>query len=412
MKVLLINNNHFITGGADSVYLNTGKLLEKYGNTVIYYSRNDKKNIASEYNRFYPEKIDFRNLSFIAKVKNIKNFIYNKEAKEKLLYLIDLYKPDVAHIHNYLGGLSNSILEALREKNIAIVLTIHDYRLICPAYNFIDRKNNICEKCKDGRFIRCAIKKCSSENKFTHSLMLSLDAYYRKYFQNIMKYINHYIFVSNFSYQKHVEFNNSYSQNSTQLYNFFPEEIQKNNIKGKYYLYFGRLSREKGIITLLNVFKDLNLELIIAGSGPLENIVKEYSDKLRKIKYIGSKNYTEIKELIKNCYFVIIPSEWYENNPMTIIETFSLGKPVVGSNIGGIPELLRDGRGFLFETKNKKSLIDILEKTNKLTEEEYFQICNKAYNFAKTNFSEKQYYLKLIEVYNKAKDDQNILKLR
>lgn len=403
MKILQINNQHYLKGGAHKVYLDTGKLLEENGQEVFYFSQKNINNLESEFSNFWPEEIDYRELKLFEKINKTKNFFYNEEAYQKLKTFIDYIKPDIAHIHLFMGGLSSSILKALKEKNIPIVHTAHDYRLICPNYLLLDQNNKICEKCKGGKYYNCVIHKCSEDN-YIQSTILSIDSYYRKYFSNPIDIIDKFIFVSEFSKNKHIEFEPKFRQKSIVLFNFNKDinsiEMTKTE-KGNYFLFIGRLSREKGLITLLNAFENINnFQLKIAGDGPLRDLVERRVLENTNIEYLGYRNKDEIKSLIDNAYFIVIPSECYENNPMTIIETFSLGKPVIGSKLGGIPELVEDGgNGFLFEYGNKESLKETILKADKVDKIQYEKMCTVALEYAENHFQPKQYYETLTNIY-------------
>lgn len=398
MKILQINNQHCPKGGAHTVYLNTAELLRQSGHEVFFFALKDAKIMPYEYSNFFPEEIEYRKLSTISKIRNVKSFIYNKEAYQKLCKFIKIIKPDIAHVHLFMGGLTLSILEVLHKNNIPIVHTIHDYRLICPAYTFLDKNNNLCEQCKDGFFIRCAYKRCSLDGNFAHSAILALDAYYRKYIVNPLDLIDHYIFVSNFSLRKHTQFSNVFSTKSSVIYNFRAGKINNTIKRGDYFLFYGRLSREKGIDLLIKTSKKLKCKLKIVGTGPLlQDLIKESDD---LVEVLGYKKGEELWNLLQSSSFVIVPSEWYENNPLTIVESFSFGKPVIGSNIGGITELLHDGRGFLFEPKNPDSLALAIKKALALTNLEYEKMSHEVTEFAKNNFSEEAHLNSLINTYN------------
>ena len=252
MKILQINSCHYRRGGADVVYLNTAELLKQKGHEVFFFSMADEKNLPDAYADYFPKNTDPRNLSIFKKIKLAPSFIYNREAYDKLSLLLDEIKPDIAHIHLFLGKLSSSILKVLRKKKIPVVATVHDYRFICPAYLFLDGQNKICEKCINGFYLNCTLKRCSEGNLF-QSLMLSADAYFRKYSMNPINYIHKFIFVSDFIRKKHISFNAEYYPKEKLLYNFVPDldKIAPTSIKGDYFLFYGRLSREKGIDTLL-----------------------------------------------------------------------------------------------------------------------------------------------------------------
>lgn len=405
MKILLINNCHYRRGGADIVYFNTAGLLKRQGHEVFFFSSDHPDNISDECAKYFTTYRDYRKLPFWGKVGAMPSFIYNREAYKKLLIMIDDIKPDIAHIHLFLGGLSISILKALKKRNVPIIHTVHDYRLICPAYTFLDRRSNICELCKDKFYLRCAFKKCSLENNLSHSIMLSLDAYYRRFFINPVLNIDKFIFVSNFSKNKHIEFNPSLASKSKVIYNFSNVENNTEKInRGKYFLYYGRLSREKGLINLIDTFKNFDGLLLIAGRGPL---LDQYRDqKFDNIQFLGFKSGKELWDIVRNASFVILPSEWYENNPLTIIESFSLGKPVIGADIGGIPELINNENGFLFKASDSESLSEILKKAQSITDEEYHRMSLSVKDFAHKHFSEEAHFEELLNIYKSVIHDK------
>ena len=221
MRILLINNYHYQKGGADAVYFNTGKLLEKYGHEVYYFSTNHPSNLYSKETKYFSMNHDYRNSTVKNKIKGFPSFVYNRDAKNKISIILDDVKPDIAHIHLFMGGLSSSILLALKERKIPIIQTVHDYRLICPAYLFTDGKNKICEKCKDKFYLHCMINKCS-ENNLMQSTILTVDAYFRKYIIRPKNLIHSFIFVSQFSKDKHIEFEPNFKSKAYKLFNFQP----------------------------------------------------------------------------------------------------------------------------------------------------------------------------------------------
>jgi glycosyltransferase involved in cell wall biosynthesis len=400
MKVLQINNQHFPKGGAHKVYFNTAELLKKNGHEVFFFSMREELMIPYEYSGCFPEAVDYRHSSFITRVKSVRKFVYNDEACDKLKAFIKDKKPDIAHLHLFMGGLSNSILKALKDAHIPVVHTVHDYRLICPAYSLLDNDNRPCKKCKDQLYIRCAINSCSSDKKYSHSAALSIDACFRKYYMDPLKYIDLFIFVSRFARNIHISFNPAFNHNSCFIYNFTSVSSAGAAVRGDYFLYSGRLSREKGIELLINVAKKSGIRLKVAGTGPLHEELSEKSDK--KIEILGYKNASELYSLIQNSAFVIVPSIWYENNPLAVVESFSIGKPVIGSSIGGVPELLQDGRGILFEPQNEESLSNAISEALALTPQRYLDMSNSCLEFAQREFSPQKHYESLIRAYNSA----------
>lgn len=405
MKILMINNYHYRRGGADVVYFNTASILQQNGHKVSFFSIEHPNNEPCDFSDFFVKEHDYRKLSLINKILSVPSFIYSREAYKKLTDLISKEKPDIVHIHLFLGGLTTSILLALKKINIPVVHTLHDYRLICPAYTLLDRNDQICERCKDKFYLRCAIRRCSLEKNFIHSSMLAIDAYFRKYIFNPIKYIDRFIFVSQFSKNKHIEFDSKFKQKAEVLYNFNINEIPTSNVKGKYFLFYGRLSREKGLDLLIKSALETNISLKIVGTGPLYNqFVNNFNTS--NIEFLGYKKGAELFNIIRESSFVIIPSQWYENNPLTIIEAFSFGKPVIGSKIGGIPELINDSNGFLFESKNVDSLTDAIKKAISISDDNYRIMSQNVFEFANRNFSKEVYYNKLLSIYKSVINDK------
>jgi glycosyltransferase involved in cell wall biosynthesis len=403
VRVLQINNFHFKKGGSEAVYFNTSDILQSHGNEVFYFSINHPQNIGSKFSKFFADQSDYRSLPLYKKVINSKSFIFNNNSAQALSNLIEIYKPDIAHIHLFLGGLTTSILKVLTHYKIPVIHTAHDYRLICPSYLCMNGKGNVCIKCISDKFyLRCTLNKCS-EGNYSQSLMLTFDSYFRKYFINPKNFIDHFIFVSSFSRTKHIQFDQAYNFKSSLLYNFIPDlkKIDANSSKGKYFLYFGRLSREKGVEFLIDAVRDINVEIKIVGTGPLYSSLEK--KKPENVQLVGYKSGDELKNLIDNASFVVVPSQWYENNPLTILESFSFGKPVIGSSIGGIPELIKDGEnGFLFKPDDKIGLLSAIRKAEEMNADEYKSFSENARAFAEENFDPDKYYKELLKIYTNA----------
>lgn len=398
MKVLQINKYYYKKGGAETVFFNTIQLLAKKMHTVIPFSLKHEKNESSLYAPYFVDYPELSESNFFVKAKHFANFFYNKKAAQQLEKLIVEQKPDIAHIHLMFNSLSVSILPILHKYKIPTIMSVHDYRLVCPAYTFKDGKGNICECCQDGHFYHCVTHKCSKGN-LTNSLMLCADSYFRKYIYAPINYIDHFLFVSHFSMVKHIQLDNRFKAKSSYLYNFTPVIDHYEPLQGKYLLYFGRMSDEKGVDTLIEAARlNPDIPIKLAGTGPLLEQFKAKSPV--NMEFLGFQQGDALKELIQKAAFVIVPSVCYENNPMSIIESFMLGTPVIGSNLGGIPELLSDGQtGYTFTPKSSKDLSMTLQKAMAISETEYLQMSENARAFALKNFSEENYYQQLLEVY-------------
>lgn len=405
MKILLIHNVHYRGGGADVVYLNTGALLEKRGHTVLYFSFENKGNVKSKQEEYF-----VRQPGLLGQVTN--NF-YNVRASKQIERLIRLEKPDIAHLHSFWGGLTPSICLVLRRYGIPMFHTVHDYNLINPVSTSTDRYGNICEACEGRYFYKCALKRCF-KGSFIKSLILVLGLYFRRNFFDPVRLIDGFIFVSIFAYNKHIKSIAGLDKsNSIILYNFGQNSISNaiSSLSDRYFLYFGRLSHEKGLNTLISAFihlKGLNLKVV--GTGPWESGLRSrvINEGAENIEFLGYKSGKELESLISNSFFTVVPSEWWENNPMTIIESYSLGVPVIGSNVGGIPEIVNEGKtGFLFEMKNSEQLIQVLEKADSLSEEEYLNMSRESSKVALDKFNEEKQINRMIDFYNEIINKKN-----
>lgn len=402
MKVLLINNCHWPLGGAATVYFNTAQLLKEAGVEVVFFSFGREQNIHTD----MPEYFVKRN----GTLGRIRNYFSNPEAARTLDEVLTKEKPDIAHAHLFWGGLSPSILHVFKLHHVPVVHTAHDYRMVCPAYLLKDGKGNFCERCKGGRFYNCFLNRCS-KGKIFESLMMTTEMYYRNRNHHPVDYIDGFIFVSEFSKRKHVEFDKRIAEaKTTVLYNCPGEDVKKSyaptmDTFSHGYLFYGRLSKEKGIHTLIHSFEHFpDLQLNIVGTGPLEDELKQYcrDKKLNNIHFLGYKTGKELFDLVAGAKYVIVPSECYENNPMTIVEAYSLGTPVIGAAIGGISEVVKNNEtGYTFESGSEKSLTDSLRLASSLSKEDYLAQKNAAYKFGEDNFSRAKHLERLMAFYNK-----------
>lgn len=401
----MINACHYMRGGAEMVYFNTAGLLKSYGHEVAYFSSLDARNEQTEYEQYFVETGNIREMSLLRKIRMVPSYLYNSRAARQIERLILDFRPDIAHVHIFYGVLSVSILGMLRKHKVPLVHTVHDYRLLCPVNSLTDRNGNVCELCKDRHYYHCIIKRCS-EGIISQSIMVTLEAYFWKYIMNPIKYIDHFIFVSDFSRGKHLEFNPDFEGRHTRIYNFtqFSEQGESSS-KGDYFLYFGRLSAEKGIKTLVSAFSnDKGYRLKIAGNGPLREFVEEAAGASANIEYVGFRKGEDLANLIRESSFVILPSECYENNPLTIVEAYSFGKPVIGADTGGIKELINNGRnGFLFRSRDRKSLESAIKNSAILNDREYHEFSKSVRDFAKLKFDKEKHYLDLMEVYTRVR---------
>lgn len=411
MKILQINVFNYRKGGSETVYFSTIKMLEEQGHDVISFALKWPENYPSAQGKYFPDSKVTRKGLF-RPLKNIINYFYHFEAAKKIEQLINDEKPDLAHIHLIWGQITPSILPVLKRHHIPIVFSIHDYRIVCPAYTCKNGKGEVCEQCKGKYFYHCILNKCT-KGSYVLSTIMATEQYFRNTFFYPAKYIDGLIYVSKFAKKLHEKYMPALkTKKNIVLYNLSDEisASPQKELGDKYFLFFGRLSYEKGIKTLIDAFQELpQSKLEVVGTGPLETNLKQYKEKkkIKNIIFLGYKTGEELKRLVSMAYFIIVPSEWYENNPMTIIEGYSAGVPVIGSSIGGIPEIIEDGRtGFLFRQGNKHELIRAIEKAEDLSIDEYKIFSFNALNFATKNFNKNNYYPRLCKFYTELIHDK------
>ena len=412
LRVLLINNCHYRRGGADVVYLNTGDLLESLGHNVAYFSTKSQYNYETSYTEFFVRDVDALKLSFVEQLAYMPRKLYSMESANKLKKVIETFKPDVAHIHLYKGGLTASILPVLRKEKLPAVITLHDYSLLCPRNTFIDGDGNICETCLTKTRLNCIYKRCNRKN-FYYSTINYIEFVLNNDILKPEDYFNKIICVSKFNYHKHSS-HRLFKDRFLHLYNFYP--ALSSNIpdisKGKYFLFYGRLVPEKGVKTILDTWARFGDEIvlkIIGGGAMSDQIALDVKSRNRRnIEFLGFKKGEELFNYIRNASFVLVPSEWYENNPLTIVEAYSAGKPVIGSNIGGIPELIKEGEtGFLFNMGDTYDLESKVRMAQGISDEKYQEMSVMAHKFAVEKFSEKSHYEELMNIYSEAMNDKS-----
>lgn len=399
MKVLLINNCFFRRGGSETVFFGTAELLREMGHDVVFFSMKDEQNIHTDCHEYFVERGGW--------ISQVRDYFCNPKASRILETILNVEKPDIAHVHLFWGGISPSIFAVLKKHRIPIVHTVHDYRMVCPAYTFRNGRGEVCEKCKGGHYIECIKGRCS-KGSIVQSTLMAAEMFYRNTKWHPTKELDGIIYVSEFAKKKHEEIDDRFvSTKNIVLYNYTKIGVEYPMLEkhGGYYLYYGRLSHEKGVDTLLEVFsKHPELMLKVVGTGPLEEKLKRTATE--NIRFLGYRSGGELAELVRSARFVCVPSEWYENNPMTIVEAYSMGVPVIGANIGGIPEIVEEGQtGFLFESGVAQSLEKALARSLSVGAKDYEAMKENALQFAKDHFDSGKYKDKLVSFYKEVIDE-------
>jgi glycosyltransferase involved in cell wall biosynthesis len=353
MKILLINNYHYIRGGSERAYFDMAKILTDQGHEVAFFSTQDEKNQVTPWSKYFVAGTDFEqsNISLFDKIKFLVKGFYNLEANRKLSALLKEFKPDVAHLHNIYHHLSPSVIAVLKKNDIPMVITLHDYQLISPNHNLFVR-GKIWEGCRGGKYWRCLTDRCVKDS-YWRSFLAMLEAYIYQWLGCYGK-IDLFIAPSRFLLEKFRDF--GFKKEIIYLPNpFLPENktAENNQPEEKYLLYYGRLSEEKGIVDLLRAYAKLKtkIKLKIIGAGPQETELKDIvaQEKISGVEFLGYRRGADLEAQVGGAAAIVVPSRWYENAPYSVIEAMAAGKTLIAARIGGLTELIKDGEdGFLF----------------------------------------------------------------
>ena len=406
MRILQVNKFYYPRGGADKYFLDLSSALESAGDQVAVFSMASPNNLPSKFSPYFVSNIDFDKISPKDFLKIPGRIIYSLEAKRKFKKLVADFKPDIIHIHNIYHQISPSILDVARSAKIPVVMHLHDYKLICPNYQlFVDGKT--CEACRKTKYYHCTQKKCL-KGSTSKSLLATIEMYIHHSILKIYKK-NITFFISPSQFMKNEIISFGWPENKIEIianpYSsslIATEEEISNNNEENYLLYFGRLSPEKGLTTLIKAAAISNLPIKFVGAGPEEENLRKEAKRLNVLTdFTGFKHKEELKLIILKAKAVIIPSIWYENMPLSLLEALSLGKIVIASDIGGIPEIISPGiNGLLFKPGDAKDLSDKINSLDNIIKSDLKKAARESVkNFTLKNNAEKvkQLYTRILK---------------
>lgn len=357
MKILMINKFLHPNGGSETYIFRLGDSLTAQGHEVQYFGMEHEGRCVGNRVNAYTSDMDFHGGSKLAKLTYPMKTIYSSEARKKLRLVLADFQPDVCHLNNFNYQLTPSILlEIAKWKKeghpCRVIFTAHDYQLVCPNHMCSNpNTGENCEKCLGGHFENCALGRCI-HGSLAKSAIGTLEAMLWNGC-GVYKNIDVMICCSEFLKRK-MDSNPLFAGKTLALHNFVDKAEKQETEKQNYVLYFGRFSREKGIDTLIQVCKELpEIPFVFAGTGPLE----EELAGVPNIQNVGFQRGQDLETLIRQARFSVCPSQWYENCPFSVMESQLYGTPVLGADIGGIPELIEVGKtGELFESGNAVQL--------------------------------------------------------
>lgn len=399
-KLLSINTYHYRRGGSDAAFLDHDAIFRSMGWDTAVMTMHHPKNQPSYWSRYCVNEIEFgHEYGLLEKLIMAGKVIYSWEAQRKISTLLDEFPADIAHAHCIYHHLSPSVLVELKRRGIPTVMTAHDLKLACPAYKMMNRRG-VCEKCRSGNLLHLPINRCIRDS-FTVSALVMLESAVHKTLGLYRRYLDRVVTPSQFYMQKLIEWGwpqaqLTYIPNYVDVTAFTPRYQP-----GNYFFYFGRLAMEKGAGTLIRAAARAKVKLRIAGTGPEEEALKRLAAETGgDVEFLGFVSGEALWNRVREARAMVLPSEWYENAPMSILEAYACGKPVIGARIGGIPEMIQVGQtGALFESGNVEELAAQLRRFADMSDSKVAEMGAAAREFVSRTFTRQRYLNDMLALY-------------
>jgi glycosyltransferase involved in cell wall biosynthesis len=405
--LLSINNYYYPRGGSEAVFFEHNRLFEGAGWEVVPFSIQSELNLPSAWSGHFVDENDHANgFSPLAKIAKAAGAIYSTEAARRIRELIELTRPQVAHAHNIYHHLSPSVLVEVSRRNIPVVLTLHDLKLMCPAYK-MHTQGAICEDCRGGA-LRNVIKNRCIKNSTAMSALVWLESTIHKSLNLYAATVTRFVVPSRFLLTKFSEWGVDTSRfvhipNSVDV-----DAMPCEGAPGEAFVYFGRLVPEKGVATLIKAAARANVRLRIVGTGPDESNLRRLAASLGgDVEFTGYLTGSALRAAIASARAVVIPSELYENAPISLMEASALGRCVIGADIGGIPELIREEEtGFTFASGNIDALVEVLTKVQRLSVARLRSMGTAGREWMRAEFTPAAYFNRMSGLYREISTTQ------
>jgi len=361
--LLAINNYYYPRGGAEVLFLEHNRLFENIGWQAVPFAMRHAKNLDTPWSAYFPDEIEFgADYSLGAKLLRAPRVVYSVQARQRMRRLLDAVEPSVAHVHNIYHHLSPSVLPLLKQRGIPIVMTLHDLKLACPAYTMMCG-GKPCERCRGGKLYNVALNRCIKGSLALSSLVM-VEAYVHRALGLYSGNVDRFVVPSRFLLEKLVEWGWP-RERFVHIPNFVDiDRFTPRTEAGRRFVYCGRLDELKGIETLVRAAALARQPVTLIGRGPLEARLRALAAELHAdVAFPGYLTKDALAAAIGDARAIIVPSECHENAPLALLEGYAAGKPVIGSRIAGIPELVReDETGALYPVGDAAALAEALDK--------------------------------------------------
>lgn len=401
-SVVSVNSYHYRRGGADAVYFDHAALLEAQGWKNAFFAMHHDENVESPWSRFFCDEIDIgKPYPLTEKIVKASQVVYSWEARRRLRDLLREFPADVAHLHNIYHHQSPSILPVFGEFGVPVVMTAHDLKIACPNNKMLNRLG-ICERCRGGRYLNVVRNRCIHDSTAASAVVAAEAVVHDLLLGSYRRHVGRIVVPSRFYLDKFVEWGwprerFRYIPNYVEADRFDPQTAA-----GDYLLYFGRLAEEKGVVTLVRAAARAGVPLRLAGTGPLADALAAELHGLgeHRISLVGFQSGQALHDLIRGARAIVLPSEWYENAPISILEAFAMGKPVIGADIGGIPEAVVPGStGWLFPSKDGERLAHLMTEVMAAPDSEVAALGAGARERVQAEFNRQRYLDETLTVY-------------
>ena len=399
-KLLTVHNYHYRRGGAETVCLDQIGLFTEHGWDVASFAMHHPSNDPTAWSRYFADEIEFgRQPSLGAKLRDAAKIIYSHEAKAKIQTMIRDIRPDVVHAHSIYHHLSPSVLVGAKREGVPVVLTLHDLKLLCPAYAMYSR-NEICERCKPNALHHVVMRKCL-KNSLALSGLVFVESALHRALSIYKKHVDCFIAPSRFLMNRFIDWGWD-----PRVFSYVPNAVPAASIKpemavGQAFVYLGRLADGKGIKTLVLAAAQAQAPLKVVGTGPQEAELKALAGSSNgQIEFLGYRKGEPLWDVVRSARAVVMPAEAYENAPVSILEAYAFGKPVIGSNLGGIPELIREGQtGSIFTPARVDELAQRLIEYQDLPNSRIQEMGQAGRAWVLEDFSPQIQYERICQVY-------------
>lgn len=400
-RLLNINTYHYRRGGSDAVYLEHGALFEKAGWENGWFAMHHPQNLPTPWSRYFVDEIELgHSYSLARKLSIATEIIHSRTHARAMNRLLDDFSADIAHVHLIRHHIAPSIFTQLKKRGIPIVQTAHDLKLLCPAYRMVNGQNEICESCKPNKLWNCVTKRCM-HGSLPLSALIAVESGVHRATGAYRDQIDRVICPSRFYLEKHVEWGWPREKLVYIPNDFAVPPVTTVPKPGDYLCYFGRLSFEKGLGTVIRAAATAGIPVHLVGEGPDEDKLRVLASETgASVTFHGRQSGEALFSVVRGARACVLASEWYENAPKSILEAFGLGKVVIGADIGGISEMIDPGStGWLFPSRDVDALVAVLRNLLATDDATLIHMGGQAAQFALREFSTELYFRRMVDLY-------------